>query len=830
MKYHSHLLKKFISVNDTPENISKNLIVKACEINEVLERNISKSIVIGKVLSCEKHPDADRLNVCQVDCWKKWSFQIICGGENVKAWIYVPVALQGTVFAKAGITIEPRKMRWIESNGMICSKQELDINQDLDKHRIWDIATDLDDVSDTDLWTPLSDKYPWLDSYVLDVDNKSLTSRPDLTWHFGAGTELYAIYGKNVSFNKITDYYKHFSLTSIKEVLANATPAKRKVVSKTDKLNVYMLLELNNIEIQETSFFTKLQLSDMWSNPRNNRVDFSNLFMMISGQPVHFFDAEKVDGDIIVRNATEGEEFVDLFEAKHVLKETDIVIADKNKILALAWIVGGLNSWVTENTKNILVEIANFDAVAVRKTWVRLGLRTDAELRYEKNINPWRTLYCLMLLLDELKYYAKDLGKFDQWGVASYINEAIEKEKTKSITVDFAVMESMIFGKSIEWFEKIAKEILEGLGFNVKWNIITPPLWRSPDDMNIPADITEEVARIYGYDNITPLPLLADVQHVPYNKQVALIRNLEDFLVRDFGAQQTETYPWISEKTIKEFDKNPENFYSIKNPTNPEAPYLRDNMLYGLLAHTSKNSKFFDQFTIFDIGRIWDKSEKHEVKKATYASEFVQEQGELGVIMYQKDISNPTQDPVLKAKSFVDYLLKWVGITQKISFSTTSIAQFHPKKQAEILVGKTVVWFLWSIHPLTLKSQKIGEQSGCVYFSLNINSLLEIIDKQPERIYAFETSQDQILWRDLCFVVDTQSNFGEILDAIKAIPEVAGAEVFDLFAGASIGEGKKSVSIKIKIIGDGNMTTETINAVMDKAIKAAEKLGGKLRG
>jgi phenylalanyl-tRNA synthetase beta chain len=176
--------------------------------------------------------------------------------------------------------------------------------------------------------------------------------------------------------------------------------------------------------------------------------------------------------------------------------------------------------------------------------------------------------------------------------------------------------------------------------------------------MNIPADITEEVARIYGYDNITPLPLLADVQNVPYNKQVALIRNLEDFLVRDFGAQQTETYPWISEKTIKEFDKNPENFYSIKNPTNPEAPYLRDNMLYGLLAHTSKNSKFFDQFTIFDIGRIWDKSEKHEVKKATYASEFVQEQGELGVIIYQKDISSPTQDPVLKAKSFVDYLLK----------------------------------------------------------------------------------------------------------------------------------------------------------------------------
>lgn len=151
MKYTSQLLKKFISVNDTPENIAKNLILKTCEIEEVSERNISDSIVIGYTKSCEKHPDADKLSVCQVDCGSKGEYQIICGGSNIAAGLYVPVALPGTVFEKAGITIEARKMRGLESNGMICSKEELGINEDIEKHSIRDLKEDLDDISDKDL-------------------------------------------------------------------------------------------------------------------------------------------------------------------------------------------------------------------------------------------------------------------------------------------------------------------------------------------------------------------------------------------------------------------------------------------------------------------------------------------------------------------------------------------------------------------------------------------------------------------------------------------------------------------------------------------------------
>jgi len=228
--------------------------------------------------------------------------------------------------------------------------------------------------------------------------------------------ELNAIYKESglISYNKVTEWIKQFSHTNILETLEHATPAKRKVIAQTPGVNSYTLLELNNVSIKPSTFFTRLQMLDLGSMPRNNWVDFSNLFMLLTGQPIHFFDADKVAGDIIIRNATEGEQFTDLFSMVHTLTPTDIVIADNQKVLALAGVVGGLESGVTENTTNILVEIANFDAVIVRKTGTRLSLRTDSELRYEKNINPWGTLYMLLFFLEELNYFAKDLGSFEK--------------------------------------------------------------------------------------------------------------------------------------------------------------------------------------------------------------------------------------------------------------------------------------------------------------------------------------------------------------------------------------------------------------------------------
>ena len=830
MKHHSSLIKKYISVNDTPENIAQKLIVKTCEIEEIIERKISDSIVIWYIKSYEKHPDADKLNVCMVDCGNKGEYQIICGWSNVKEGLYVPVALPGTVFPKAGITIEKRIMRWIESNGMICSKEELDINEDQELHSIWDLALDLDDISETDLGTPISDKFPWLNSYVYEVDNKGLTNRPDLTGHFGLAVELNAMYRDpaSVSFNKISEWMKHFHDTNILQTFEHATPAKRKVIWQSDKLNTYTLLEINNIEIKTLSFYTRLQLLDLGANPRNNRVDFSNLFMLLTGQPIHFFDADKVDGDIIVRNAKDGEEFVDLFETKHILKDTDMVIADKNKILALAWVVWWLDSGISDSTKNVLVEIANFDPVSVRKTWTRLGLRTDAELRYEKNINPWWSMYCLLLFLDELKYYAKDLGNFDLWGISYYLKENLTEPKAKEIHINLDEIEQQIFGKKIDNFAPDAQNILQWLGFITKDSVVTCPIRRSPDDLNIQADITEEIIRIYGYEHVDGLPVLSDIQHTPYSPYVNLIRTLEDIFVQDFYFDQTETYPRISQKQLEQFWKNRDNCYSLQNPVHVDTPYLRDNMVYNLLAHVSKNSKFFDTFRIFDIGNIWQKKENSgETDK--YASSFVDESLELWAFVYQKSITNWDTDPFLSIKSLLQPLLQRLGISGTLLFKANDSSSFHPKKQAIIFVGDIEIGTISSIHPLLLKEYKIPETAGLCYLWLSLPAL-HILQKQRKKTtYHYETLQDQIVWRDLCFVIDTTESFESILRKIKSTKEVEWLEIFDVYEGKNLGEGKKSISLKIKITWDGNLTTEKINEVMNKTISGVEKIWWKLR-
>lgn len=838
MKYSEILLKKFISVNDSPESIANKLILKTCEIEEIATRKIAESIVIWQIIKCYKHPDADKLSVCEVDCGDKWQYQIICGWINVREGIFVPVALPGTRFEKADMTIEKRNMRWIESNGMICSKEEVWINEDTQLHHIWDLAQDFDDISKSDLWIALNKKYARLESYTFDVDNKWLTNRPDLTWHFGVAVELNSMYQKEISFNKIKDYMWQFRSTNIFQLLDGSSKSDRKVIEKSEWLNTYILINLNNISVKKSDFFTRLQVIDLWSNPINNRVDFSNLFMNISGQPIHFFDAEKVDGDIIIRQAENGEKFVDLFEKEHELTTGDMVIADKKKILALAWVVWWLDSGITENTKDIIVEIANFDPVAVRKTWTRLGLRTDAELRYEKNINPLFSLYCLILFLDELKYYSKDLWTFNIWWLDYYASDKVkvESKKEKEVPIDYKKMEQFIFWKEIENFETDAKAVLEWLGFIVNQNKLSVPIRRWPEDINISEDIYEEVARIYGYEKIENSALLTEMKNIEYSDYVWLQRKLEEVVVKNLNFNQVETYPWISDKTISLFGVNKDNLYSLQNPVNPEAPYMRDSMIYNLLSFAAKNSKFFDEFKMFDIWRVWDKTKvwifKNEIDDEKYASSFVWETWEIWMIIYKKDIKTWDDDPVLEAKWCINNILKELWINTKLVYENTSNSVYHPQKQVNILYRagkeKKKIWFIWALHPVILKSQKISENAGLVFISLNLESLLDLISNIWESNYSYETLQDQIVYRDLCFVVDVNKNYGEILDGIKTIKEIDEIEVFDLYKWDNLPEWKKSIAFKMKISWD-NMTTDQINEVMNKAIKSGEKSWWKLR-
>ncbi|HRX63834.1 MAG TPA: phenylalanine--tRNA ligase subunit beta [Candidatus Absconditabacterales bacterium] len=828
MKYSQSLLKKFISIDDSLPNIADKFTLKTVEVEEIISRKIDPNIVVGKVKSVEKHPDADKLNVCMVDCGDKGEFQIICGGTNVEVGIYVPTALAGTFFEKAGMKIEARKMRGIESNGMICSKAELEIQEDLDTHWIWNMSNDLDDLTDNDLGISLVAKYPWLESSVIDVDNKGLTNRPDLTGHFGMAIELNSMYeNSKISYSKVSEYFDTFKNTSIVDLLDSKENTKIGLKSETENLNTYILMELNNVQVNPSTFFARMQMLDLGSKPINNWVDFSNLFMNITGQPIHFFDADKVSGNVIIRQAKKGEKFVDLFEKEHELLESDMVIADDDKILALAGAVGGLDSGVTDNTKNILVEIANFDPVCVRKTGVRLGLRTDAELRYEKNINPVFSLYVFLLFLDLLDFYKKDLGKFEIGGLSYTKNMENIGYVQNNIELDFAHMEKFIFGKDKEGFAQEAKKILEGLGFTVEGASVGIPFWRSPDDINIPEDVYEEVARMYGYENIEAMPLSSVVELPKTSPLVNLIRKVEEVCVRNYKFDQVESYPRVGGKNLELFGVDFDTMYKLKNPIDTDKPWMRDDLDYVLIEYVSKNSKFFEDFKIFDIGRIWSKDFANQVE-SKFADEFVGEKLQFSAMYYHKSNKGRESDNLLIAKGELEDMLCNFGLKGSLSYESTDQKEYHPKKQGNISYGEEVIGFVGAVHPLVLKENKLSENADLVYISLDLQKISDLIQKVEFKPEGYETLQDQIVWRDLCFVIDQDKDFDIVLDTAKNVQGVSDLEVFDLYKGDNLPEGKKSVAFKIKIKGE-NMQTEQINEVMNSVIKKVESIGAKLR-
>ena len=836
MKYHLQVLKKYLSLDATPKDIAQNLILKTCEIEDIEEREIPKSIVIWKIEHVEKHPDADKLNVCKVNCWDKGTFQIICGGSNVAEGLYVPTALVWTPFPEAGITIAKRTMRGIDSEGMICSKGELQINEDKDTHWIWDLVQDLEDISDSDLWTPLTDKFPWLDSTVFEVDSKSLTNRPDLTGHFWLAVDLNAIYpDSKKKFNGIKKWMEDFRDTNILEVITQwEKPLGRSVQWRSKSVNTYIALGINNVEVKKSDFFSRLQLIDFGSNPINNWVDFSNLFMNTSGLPIHCFDADKIDWDIIVRDAEEWEQFTDLFWAVHTLKSTDLVIADNKRVLALAWVVWGLDSGITDSTKNIIVELANFDPVAVRKTGTRLGLRTDAELRFEKNIAPSYSLYCLLLFLEELKYYAKDLGNYEISGIASYINPEINPIARKTIITPWDEMESLIFWEKQDNFKEKAQDILRALGFEVQDWSVTVPIWRGPDDMNIKEDITEEIARIWWYDTIKPQPLLSEIKAQPYSDSVGLLREVEEMMVDMFNFDQLETYPWVSKSQVEGLGWDVEKLYTLQNPLNPEYPYLRDSMFYNLLLICNKSSKFYNDFKVFDIGKTWKKDRtiySHDLD-VRYAENHFSEELSVGAFWYEKTIKNWDEDPLLKMRTVITTLLTKLGIKWKLFFEKSELAHFHPKKQAKIILrnGPTPLelWVVGSLHPFVLQKNKLPETAQLCGFELNLEAL-KGLTHQGSNEKEYETFQDQILWRDLSFIVDADEDFWKVINTLEKMQDIHEVKVFDLYQGENLWDGKKSISVQIKIKGDGSLTTEGINKIMQDAIKRVEATGAKLR-
>ena len=837
MLFSTNLLKKYISLDIEPKKLMSTMTLHACEIEHVDVRNIPELVVIWYVTETKKHPNADTLTICQLDCWSHGMYQICTAADNIVSNIYVPVALPWCYLPSIDLTIWARQMRGEDSNGMICAKIELGINEDADQHGIWIMDEDFFDLIKEDIWQSITVKHPRLNNMMLDVDNKTINNRPDLTWLLGMAIEMRAIFRNN---NDV-DVIKHENITYVLdehnpartiELLSHATSCNQKFEIKTDKCSVYSLLHLTNITVKETPFYDRLSLIDSGLSSKNNWVDFSNLFMTITWQPIHCFNADKINGSINIRQALDWEEFVDLNWVKHILVQQDIVIADNNWVIALAGVIWWLSTAISNDTKNIVIEIAHFDPVAVRRTSMRIWVRTDAVMRFEKTISPLLSLTSLSLILDVLKHYTLMLGDYRIAGMSSLMDDQVKSRAISHqyISFDFNYCTNLIFGRNIEqWDQEMITNILNLLGFQIdNTSNVSVPRRRWSDDMNISEDLYEEIARLYGYNRIQPVISKEPVSYKPFQWLVQLNRVIEDVLVNRYKADQLQTYAWCDEIFFDAFGYNRANLVQLRNAVSPELSYLRPSLIPNLILAVQKNSKIYWSFTLFDSGQTWNKQEEY----SRYLNKQSFETTKLWLVSYKKSTSDRKEDTLLEVKAMLQWLVSAFNLEWELEYTATNYSRYHPKKQGVILYNGQVIGMLAQLHPTILETFKIETTAQVVVSELSLENLDSVIKWQWYSFQSdaeYQTIQDQILTRDLCFVIDIDKWFGEITNIVKRVSGVQKVDVFDLYQWEYLPEGKKSIALTLTIVGDGSWTTEQINNVMNHAISEVENIGGKLR-
>lgn len=833
----TNLLKRFISLDVDPQDLMSTLTLHTAEIEQVIKRAIDDLVVIGYVNKLEKHPDADKLVVCQVDCGDQGVFQICTAADNIQEGIFVPVALPGSYLEAIDLKIWERTMRGVASSGMICAKVELWIDEDADKHGIWILDEDFKDLTIEDLWQSLAVKFPFLENIILDVDNKTINNRPDLTGLLGFAIELKALFSDKAGCIKnqnLKPFLQEHTPARTLEILQHAKPLDRSIHVETDKCDVYSLLQIDNISIGQTSFFERLSLIDSWLISKNNRVDFSNLFMILTWQPVHIFDADKVSGDVVIRQAQEGETFVDLLSQKHTLSAEDVVIADDNWLLALAWVIGGQDSAVSPVTKNILIEIGHFDPVALRRTSMRIGVRTDAVMRFEKAPSGLLALTSLSMILDFLDQYKTMLWSYDlKWAHSEYASElSAQAHNPTSIAFDIDRFAKLVFWRDGAWDadKQMVSNYLSGIGFeyNKTWEVSVP--WRrSTQDIEIEEDLYEEVARLYGYDKIEEFTSSSPMTFIDFHPLVKASRALEQVLTENFNADQLQTYPRASVSSLELFEYDLKELVALRNPTAPEQKYLRPSMLLNLLEYASKNIKLYDEFVIYDSWQTRDKTE--EFSRFLTKQSF--ETTKLGIVSVQKTPTDWSKDGLLSLKSFLEVSIEKLWLSGKISYSQTQRNYAHPTKQWTILFApdstKKSVELGWigQYHPLVLQDLKIDDTTQVVWLELEIETLAKLMGSWSEFEYAgpeYLTKQDQIVTRDVNFILDRSMSQDSIVWLIDNIPEIIAYKVIDLYTGDRLGANKKSIVYSLSIRGDGSWKTEQFSQVVDKLTQQAQKL------
>ena len=775
-----NFLKDYVDIDVDIRTLAEDMTRVGNEYDSAEKIIPATKLIIGKVLECENHPDSDHLHVCKVDIGTE-ILDIVCGAPNVRAGIKVIVAQVGAELPD-DFKIKKGMIRGKESNGMICALYEIGIDKKFlseeDKNGIH-ILSDEAVVGEDPI------KYLNLNDEVIDFELTA--NRGDLLSMVGMAYEVGAIYGKEV---KMPD----LSHSESGEDLNNSFSVK----VNTDNCSLFLARKALNVTIKESPEFIKNRLIALGIRPINNVVDISNYVMMEMGQPLHFYDADRLGNCIETRMAQNGEILTTLDGIERTLEETDIVISDGNRAIGLAGVMGGLDTEIENTTKNVLIEAAIFDSVKVRKTSKKI-VRSEASNRFEKGLDPNRTYMAMERAVKLLEMYA---DATIQTGIVVY-DKTDKTEKTIDITTKDI---NTLLGTNIE--KEHILDVFSRLGFsyNVNGEIITVIVPTRRLDISIKEDLIEEVGRIYGVDNIVgKLPVVPMKQ----GKVDKTTRQIRDKMI-SLGLNETLSYILVNDKDAHKFTNDSFEELYLLDPMTEERNTLRYSMIPSLYKIYEYNkSHYTKDVSIFEVGKGFWKRE-----------DIYGEDNKLCALMtgeYYLGIGNKKQVDFYIIKGIAEEVLDYLGYGNRYSFvlPKQEIREFHPGQVAEINVNGEIVGVIGRIHP------EISKEN---VFVLEIN-LEKLLAKKVSKMKFKEISIYPNIKKDIAIIIDKNISADEISKVIKKAGGnlLVAQEIFDIYTSEALGE-KKSIAFSLTFGSNTKtLTDEEVNPVLDKIIESLEK-------
>ena len=791
------------------KKLAYDLTMSTVEVEDATDLGASfHDMVVGVINTIEQHPNADKLKVCKTDIGGRVE-DIVCGGSNLREGMKVAVALPGAMCKWHGegdlVEIKKSKLRGVDSYGMICGAVEIGL-ADLFPTKEEAHSLDLSDF-DAPAGTPLADALD-LNDIILEIDNKSMNNRPDLWGHYGIAREIAALYDLPMT------QFPHFDRN------VENTAGFHVTVEDAERCPRMTGTQIENVCVKPAPYWMQVRIWKTGMRPINALVDITNYVMLATGQPSHAYDSDHIAGHIIVRRAKAGETLTLLNGKELPLSTDDLTIADDAGIVGLAGVMGGAKDSILPTTSKVILEIANFQAAGIRRTALRYDNRTEASARYEKAIDPERCDQALDLSMQLFS----DL--YPEMKVTGLVDEYPRHLKQAEIDVPLSWLERRL-GKRLSPDE--IKHKMELLGYSITFDgdnmHVVVPTWRSTGDVSIQADIMEEVARMYGYENFEAEPITTTFDGAINQLDKDLERRIKEYLAIRCGMQEIFTYPWMEESYVNAVLQSTEGILSLSTPPSPAERFVRSSLLPNLCKAVVKNERYFNEFSIFETAQVfrdenytspYDEREKLPSQRKNVAGAFA---------TTDKDITALFR----KAKGVVEMMARYVHM------ETLTFRQTEKPVWADNVVWLNIYRGEEKVGDLALLSKKVSMACGIknlnvMLFQLDQDSLVPLKSRTNTFTHLAEYPMTDY---DISLLVDGSVQWKDVAQTVRGIKSelLHGAAFVDEYRGKQVPAGKKSLTLRLAIGSkDKTLTSAEIEEVASGVLnKIAKRFGAELR-